>query len=103
MSGGCRAAPPMARACLLRRRPRSAGLVDAFRMLADPAPEGLALLDEAGRLVVANPALISMAGPIAARRPGLPVAPILAPAARAEFAAAMAAALAGDKPPLLQA
>ncbi|MFC7474042.1 ATP-binding protein [Dankookia sp. GCM10030260] len=69
--------------------------MESFRLLADPAPEGLALLDAAGRILAGNPALAALAGPLAALRQGAAVAPILAPTVREGFAAALTAALGG--------
>ena len=98
MSGGCRGAWRVASQGLLRRAARPPGFLDSFRLLADPAPEGLAVLDAAGRVLAANPALAALAGPLAALRPGSPVAFILAPATREAFAAALEDSLAGDSP-----
>jgi two-component system cell cycle sensor histidine kinase/response regulator CckA len=83
---------------LLRRPLRPPGFLESFRLLADPAPEGLAVLDAAGRILAANPALAVLAGPLALARSGSPAASILAPAARQAFAAALQAGLAGDIP-----
>lgn len=98
MSGGCRAGRRMAELRLLRRRAGGPGLPEAFGLFAEAMPDGLALLDAAGRLVACNQALGRMAGPVAALRPGCPFAPALAPPAREGFAAALAAARAGDAP-----
>ncbi|MDO9709340.1 ATP-binding protein [Paracraurococcus lichenis] len=88
----------MAERALLRRAARPPGFVEAFRILAATAPEGLALLDAEGRLVAANAALGRMGGPMASLRPGAPVIPILAPAGRAAFASALALAAGGGAP-----
>jgi two-component system cell cycle sensor histidine kinase/response regulator CckA len=87
----------------LSRRVRSPGLLETFRLLAEATREGLALLDAEGRVVVANQALVCMAGPLAGLRPGLPVAPILAAKAREEFAAALATVSIGGQPAVLRA
>ncbi|WP_128080102.1 ATP-binding protein [Roseicella frigidaeris] len=62
--------------------------------------EGLALLDDAARLVTANAALARLAG--SAPRPGLPLDALFAPAAGPDLAAALAAARAGGAPPALR-
>ncbi|WP_165982124.1 ATP-binding protein [Dankookia rubra] len=93
----------MANRGLLRRAARAPGFLDSFRLLSDPAPEGLAVLDAEGRVLAANPALATLAGPLAALRPGTLVAFILAPAAREAFAAALAAGLVGEIPAPLRA
>jgi len=85
----------MARTALLRRASQPPDFVESFRLLAGPAPEGLALLDGAGRLVAGNPALHALAGPLVPLAPGRPVAPMLALPGRDAFTEAAAAALAG--------
>ena len=69
----------------------------AFRALFAAAPDGMALLDEAGGILVANPALGRLAGPTLALRPGVPVARLLAPADRPALAELLAAATAGRR------
>jgi two-component system cell cycle sensor histidine kinase/response regulator CckA len=69
----------------LLRGPGSAAassIDSAFRLLFDGVEEGLALLDDHGRMVLANAALARMAGPAVALAPGLPVERLVAPAAR---------------------
>ncbi len=90
MSGACRAGPPGARmaehrlARLIRPAGRAAAppIAGAFRLLFEAAAEGLALLDDQGRVVLANAALGRMAGPGVVLAPGLPVERLVAPAAR---------------------
>ncbi|MCB4823693.1 ATP-binding protein [Roseicella aerolata] len=93
----------MAERSLLGRRRPSPGFDAAFRILAETIPDGLALLDAQGRVVLANPALARLAGPAALLRPGQPVASILAAAVREEFAAALAMLRAGGQPAPLRA
>jgi two-component system cell cycle sensor histidine kinase/response regulator CckA len=93
----------MAERSLLGRRGPPPGFDAAFRILAETMPDGMALLDAQGRVVLANPALARLAGPAALLRPGRPVASILAAAAREEFAAALAAVRAGGQPAPLRA
>ena len=69
----------------------------AFRALFAAAPDGMALLDEAGGILVANPALGRLAGPTLALRPGVPAARLLAPADRPALAELLAAAIAGRR------
>ena len=69
----------------------------AFRALFAAAPDGMALLDEAGGILVANPALGRLAGPTLALRPGVPAARLLAPADRPALAELLAAATAGRR------
>ncbi|WP_431269003.1 PAS domain-containing protein [Dankookia sp. P2] len=83
----------MASERLLRRPTGPSGFLESFRLLADPAPEGLAVLDSGGRVLAANPALAALAGPLAAPRPGSPAAVLLAPSAREAFVAALASGL----------
>jgi two-component system cell cycle sensor histidine kinase/response regulator CckA len=96
----------MADGGLFRRRRRSrGGLAEAFRLLFDAAPEGMALLDREGRIRCANPALGALAGPALPIRAGLPAEQLLVPAAREALARRMAACLEGveEAAPLLAA
>ncbi|WP_149535835.1 PAS domain-containing sensor histidine kinase [Siccirubricoccus phaeus] len=76
---------------------------EEFQALFAALPEGLALLDAAGLVQVANPALGRMAGPALPLRPGLPAALLLREEARPSFAALLSRALAGETPPPLAA
>lgn len=103
-------APPPAdrggRGRFWRRAGGGAGATEGiFRLLFDAAPDGMALLDAEGRILLANPALDRMAGPVTVPRRGLAVAELLAPAGRAALNAALQAALAGRRegPPVLAA
>jgi len=74
-----------------RAGPPALGLGEAFRLLFEAAPDGLALLDQAGRIIAANPALGRLARPALPMRPGLPAVRLLAPAARPLLAERLAA------------
>lgn len=102
MSGASRAAWRLAMAeC---RLPPPA-VAEAFRLLFEAAPDGVALLDAEGRIRAANPALHRLAGPAVALRAGMPAAQLLAPPAGEALATRIAAALAGlgEGAPLLAA
>ncbi len=73
--------------------PRAA-LQAAFQTLFAAAPEGLALLDQGGTVIAANPVLSRMAGP--GFGPGQPATGLLAPAYRAALAALLASGEAGS-------
>ncbi|MBY0330425.1 MAG: response regulator [Acetobacteraceae bacterium] len=90
---------------LLRRPGRAAGggtppLAAAFRAVFEASPEGHALLDAEGRILLGNSALARMAGAAVPVTPGAPVERLVAPPARAALLAHLAAARAGEAPPL---
>ena len=65
-----------------------------WRGLFETGPWGTALLDRQGRILLANPALATLAGAGTARLPGLHFHDLFAPAQRAELGRALARALA---------
>lgn len=88
-----------------RGPPPHSAAAEAFCLLFEAAPDGMALLDPEGRILAVNPALSRLVGPAAPLRSGLPAVQLLAPAAREALAARIAAALDGmqESAPLLAA
>ncbi|WP_456307414.1 ATP-binding protein [Paeniroseomonas aquatica] len=85
----------MARPRFLRRADAAEA---AFMHLFAAAPDGMALLDPAGDIIAANPALGRLAGPTLTMRSGLPAAQLLAPADRPGLALMLATARSGAVP-----